>query len=159
VGHALDDDVAGFEQMMDRARDQVTAAVGSEDAPWGAYCTPVYLAMQEATGWMQLGRADEAVTVFERQIGLVPAGDRVDAGLFRARLAHAYSLSDRADCAARSALAAFELAEVTGSWRARQELGLVRRVIGSRPQGEMAARFVATFDARARSGRLSGRLG
>jgi hypothetical protein len=144
--------------MMDRARDQVTAAVGSGDAPWGVYCTPVYLAMQEATGWMQLGRADEAVTVFERQIGLVPAADRVDAGLFRARLARAYSLVDRADCAARSALAAFELAEVTGSWRARQELGLVRRLVGSRPQSEMTARFVSIFDARTRSGRLSGRL-
>lgn len=158
VGHALDDDVAGFERMMDRARDQVTAAVASEDAPWGAYCTPVYLAMQEATGWMQLGRADEAVTVFERQIGLVPAADRVDAGLFQARLAHAYSLSDRADSAARSVLAAFELAEATGSWRARQELALVRRLAGSRPQSEMTARIVAIFDAKVRSVRLSGRL-
>ena len=154
-GHALDADAVGFEQMIEQAREDAEAASASDDAPWGLYCTPQYLAMQEATGWVRLGQADRAVTVFEREIGRLPATDRVDGGLFRARLAHAYAASGRPEQAARAGLAASELAGVTGSLRTRREVAQVRRMIGSSPRGEAAARFGAVWDARAKPARAS----
>ncbi len=155
-GHALSADAVGFERMIEQARADVDAASVSGDAPWGLYCTPAYLAMQEATGWVRLGQADRAVTVFEREIGGLPAADRMDGGLFRARLARAYAASGRTEQAARAGLAASEFAEVTGSLRTRRELAQVRRMIGSSPQGEAAARFAAVCDARTRPARAPG---
>jgi transcriptional regulator with XRE-family HTH domain len=146
TGHALSKDVAGFERMMDLARRDAQSAALSDDAPWGLYCTPVYVAMQEASGWIQLGNPGKAVTVFEREISGLPATDRVDAALFRARLARAYALDGQMDCAATAALVARELAAATGSWRARCELTRVRKLIGRHPRTAAAARFAAIFD-------------
>jgi transcriptional regulator with XRE-family HTH domain len=154
-GHALDADAVEFERMIEQARADVDAASVSGDAPWGLYCTSPYLAMQEATGWMRLGQVDRAVTVFEREIVRLPSSDRMDGGLFRARLARAYAASGRPEQAARAGLAASELAEVTGSLRTLRELAQVRRMIGSNPQGEVAARFVAVCDARTKPARAS----
>ena len=147
TGHALNGDVAGFERMMDAAREDAAAAVPTDDAPWGMYCTPAYVAMQEASGWLGLGRPGRAVTVFEREIGALPATDRVDAAVYRARLARAYALDGQADRAGDAALAARELAAVTGSWRARCELARVRGLLGRQPRSDAAARFAALFDA------------
>ncbi len=92
---------------------------GTDDAPWGMYCTLGYVAMQEATGWMELGEPGRAVMIFERELAGYPACDQVDTGVFRARLALAYAQDGRADRAASTALGAWDIACATGSWRAR----------------------------------------
>ena len=150
TGHALDGDAARFERTIEEARDRVEIAAGSDDAPWGMYCTPTYIAMQEASGWRRLGRADRAVELFEREIGQLEAADRVDGGVFRARLARAHAMDGEADSAGHAALTAWELACGTGSARAWQDLARVRRTLGRRPQDPLAARFAAVFDAHAR---------
>jgi hypothetical protein len=85
--------------------------------------------------------------VFEREISNLPATDRVDAGLYRARLARAYLMDDQPDDAAKAALVGRELATATGSWRARSELSQVRKLIGHHPVTAAAARFAAIYDA------------
>ena len=150
TGHALAGDSARFERTIEEARGSVETAAGSDDAPWGMYCTPVYIAMQEASGWMRLGQPGRAVEIFEREIGKLEAGDRVDAGVFRARLARVHAMDGEAGCAGQAGLAAWELACGTGSARAWHELARVRRALGRRPQDSLAARFAAVFDARAR---------
>jgi hypothetical protein len=149
TGHAMNGNTADFQRMIEQARDDAAAAAVSEDAPWGTYCTPAYVAMQEATGWMQLAQPAKAVTVFEHQISDLPATDRVDAAVYRARLARAYQADHRPDCAGKTALAAFDLAAATGSSRARSELAQVRKLIGHKPETDPAARFAAAFDASA----------
>jgi hypothetical protein len=159
TGHALDGDVAGFERMMELAREEASAAEGSGDAPWGGYCTPAYVSMQEASGWLLLGRAGRAVRAFERDIDRLPVTDRVDAAVYRGRMARAYALDGQLDLAAGMALGARELAAVTGSGRAWGELGQVRKLVGSRPGSDLAARFAAVFDATSRPGAsVGGRL-
>jgi creatinine amidohydrolase len=91
VGRARDQDARRFEQALEEARDDVAAAAGSEDAPWGRYCTPAYVAMQEAAGWIELGQPGRAVTVIQRELPSIPAADQVDRGFFGARLARAYA--------------------------------------------------------------------
>jgi transcriptional regulator with XRE-family HTH domain len=155
AGYALDRDVARFERTVEEAREGVEAAAGTDDAPWGLYCTASYVSMQEATGWLHLGEDSRAVTVFERAVSQLPPGDRVDAGLFRARLARAYVRDHRADGAGQAALASLELARATGSQRTWRELALVRRAIGSHPDGTQTARFAAIYDAHTRVVRQS----
>ncbi len=152
-------DTSGFEQRVEQAREYVAAAAGSDDAPWGLYCTPAYVTMQEATGWMRLHQPGKAVTLFEREITGLPAGDYVDAGLFRARLAHAYALDGQAGNAAEAALKSWDLACTTGSSRTFRELTQVRKKIGRAPQTTTAARFAAVFDARARQSRTAAKGG
>jgi hypothetical protein len=98
---------------------------------------------------MQLAQPAKAVTVFEREISNLPVTDRVDAGLYRARLARAYLMDDHPDDAARTALTASEMANATGSWRAQLELAQVRKLIGRRPVTAAVARFAAIYDASA----------
>jgi hypothetical protein len=149
AGHAQAGDVLLFERKLEQARECIAAADGTDDAPWGLYCTPAYVAMQEATGWMELGKPGAAVTAFERGLGGIPACDQVDAAVFRARLARAYAADGQRECAASAALAAWDLACATGSRRAFWELARVRKSIGSRPETAPAARFAAVFDAHA----------
>lgn len=156
---ALAGDAGGFERMVDVTREHLAAAVASDDAPWGSYCTPVYVAMQEATGWLRLGRPARAVTVFERDIAGLPATDRVDAAVFRARLALAYARDEQPDRAAQAALQALDLAMATGSVRAARELARVRRLTGHSPATDAAARFAAVYDAHARVMPSAGRGG
>lgn len=149
AAQALAGDAGRFERMVEVARECLAEAAVSEDAPWGSYCTTAYVAMQEATGWMRLGQHGRAVMVFEREIAGLPAVDRVDAGVFRARLALAYARDGRVDCAAQAALEAWDSACATRSWRAWRELTRVRRSIGRAPGTAAATRFAAFYDAHA----------
>jgi hypothetical protein len=154
VGHARDQDALRFEQALEEARQNVAAAAGSDDAPWGQYCTPAYLAMQEAAGWIELGQPGKAVTLIQRELPNIPAADQVDRGFFGARLARAYARDGHADRAAGEALAAWDTIVATSSQRALRELRPVRTAVGRQPGTAAAARFCAAFDAHARQLRL-----
>ena len=143
----------GFERSLEQARARAAAAVGSDDAPCGLCCTSAYLGMQEATAWIELGKPGRAVMVFERDLAGLPVSDQVDAGVCRARLARAYAQDGRADLAASTALSAWDIACATGSRRAINELARVRRSVGSQPEIDAVARFIAVFDAHARQAR------
>jgi hypothetical protein len=77
----------------------------------------------------------------------MPATDRVDSVVFRARLARAYAEAGYADRAAQTALLACEGARITGSRRALAELHRVREILASRADdGPAAASFAGSFD-------------
>src|ERR1022692_634325 len=80
LGHARAGNALGFERSLEQARARIAAAGGTDDAPWGLYCTPAYLGMQEATGWLELGKPGRAVMVFERDLAGLPVSDQVEIG-------------------------------------------------------------------------------
>jgi hypothetical protein len=146
LGYAKNGNELLFGRKLDEAREWVAADAASNGAPWGVYCTPVYIAMQEATGWLDLGQPGRAATVFERELVGLPPGDRVDAGVFRARLARAYAQDQQFDRAAQVALGAWDIAQDTGSRRAQAELTHVRQLISGQPQIPAVARLIAVSD-------------
>lgn len=147
-GHAQNGDTPMFQRKLAEARDCVTTATDPDDAPWGRYCTHTYIAMQEATGWAELGQPGRAIAVFEREFPGMPASDQVDRAVFRARLARAYADDGSADRAARAALEAWPAACATRSGRALRELAYVRRAVDHRREEAEVAHFLTVFDAR-----------
>jgi hypothetical protein len=146
-GHAQGGNRELFQRRLDEARELVVRSEGSGEAPWGEYCGLTYLAMQEASGQIELGDFGTAIEIIERELPGMPATDRVDFVVFRARLARAYAEAGYADHAAQTALMACEGARITGSERALAELRRVREILASRADGGPAATsFAGTFD-------------
>ncbi|WP_165964540.1 helix-turn-helix transcriptional regulator [Actinomadura sp. KC216] len=125
---AADDDAARAEAADECARllDEAAAVVEEVDDeyPWGSACrTAHYLDIQYATCLTRLGRADEALTVWERIMpALVEGGARRDVGVFWARQAHAYAIRREPEQAVAVAGEVIGAAEETGSARMRWEL-------------------------------------
>lgn len=147
-GHAQDGNELLFQRRLEEAQECAAAASGSADAPWGMYCTRTYIAMQEATGWAELGQPGRALQIFERELPGMPAVDQVDAAVFRARLARTYAGDGQAGDAARCALGALPAACATGSARAFGELAHVREAVDGHRDVPDAARFISAFDSR-----------
>ncbi|WP_433138736.1 helix-turn-helix domain-containing protein [Actinomadura nitritigenes] len=109
-----------------RLLDQAAALVDlvDDEYPWGTAClTPHYLDIQRATCLVRLGRASEALTIWERIIPeLAAAGARRDVGVFRARQAQAYALNGEPERAVTIAGEVVDAATGTGSVRMVREL-------------------------------------
>ncbi len=96
--HAL----AGEAEECARAVDDALAAIempGEVDA-MTSYCTRSYVEMEAANAWVQLGRADKAVPVYERGLQRWPQGLERDRGLCLSRLAFAHADLGEVDQAA-----------------------------------------------------------
>ncbi|MFF5263250.1 multiprotein-bridging factor 1 family protein [Actinomadura viridis] len=110
--------------------DQAAALVDQiDDAyPWGGAClTPHYIDIQRATCLVRLGKAADALTLWERIMpSLRAAGARRDAGVFLARQAQAYAVHHEPEHAVTVAGEVVELANATGSERMRRELSALR---------------------------------
>lgn len=145
-GYAQTGDRPRFERNLDKARGLVQRA-GAGDVPWGEYCDLTHLAMQEASGWIELREPEKAIPIIERELPRMAAHDRLDFGVFRSRLARAYAEAGYADRAASTGLAACASARATASARAFAELARVRRILGDGQGGADSAEFVAAFDA------------
>ena len=74
VGHALGGDAAGFERMVEEAREGVDAAAGSQDAP-GVRIARRRISRCRRRRLMQLGQPARAVMVFEREMAGLSAVD------------------------------------------------------------------------------------
>ncbi|MDL4815467.1 hypothetical protein [Actinomadura opuntiae] len=125
-----DDDAA---DECARLLDEAGALVDQvdDDYPWGTAClTPHYIDIQRATCLVRLGRAEDALTIWERIMPeLAAAGARRDVGVFQARQAQAYALAREPERAVTIAGEVVQAAEATGSVRMRRELqGLQARM-------------------------------
>ncbi|TYK50876.1 Twin-arginine translocation pathway signal [Actinomadura decatromicini] len=129
---AGDDDTGEAADECARLLDDAAALVERVDDvyPWGGACrTTHYLDVQRATYLTRLGRADEALTIWERIMpALVESGARRDVGVFKARQAQAYASRREPEQAVTVAGEVVAVAEETGSARMRREL----RTLGER---------------------------
>jgi transcriptional regulator with XRE-family HTH domain len=119
-GHALAGDEMSCHRKLDEAM-ELAAGELTVEGP-GRYCIPEFLEIQRATCWVELGRPDQAVSLFEEQLTRLPSVHRRDRGVYLARLARAYAARDDADGAAINARQALDVVTTTGSRRIVAEL-------------------------------------
>ena len=77
---------------------------------------------QAATCYRDIGRTEQAITIFQRKIDQLPHGHDRDRGYRMAKLAVAYARAHQAQPAAALGLHALTLARQTGSARTENEL-------------------------------------
>jgi tetratricopeptide (TPR) repeat protein len=122
IGHASVGEGVDFRVAIDRARELVDAAPPARDDEWAVWCTPGYVSMYEASGWMRLGEHAQAVAAYERWLSNWPGEFRRDEGIYYGRLACAYAGAGNPEEAASAGHKALEIAAGTGSIRILSEL-------------------------------------
>lgn len=124
-GWAITGDYDHCQLRLDQAADHLAHA-GPEATPG----TPAYihhygtdvLEDQAATCYRDLGRTEQAITIFQRKINELPHGHDRDRGYRMAKLAVAYAHNHQPQPAASLGLQALTLARHTGSARTEHEL-------------------------------------
>jgi hypothetical protein len=119
-GHALARDEVSCQRKLDEAL-ELAAGDPTSEGP-GRYCIPEFIEIQRATCWLELGRPEQAVGLFEQELTRLPSVHRRDRGVYLARLAGAYAAMDDADGAAVNARQALDVVATTGSRRIVTEL-------------------------------------
>ena len=126
VGHALAGNEVACQRALDSAAQLAERSQQEGDEGPGRYCTPAYVEIQRAATWIELGRPERAITLFEDSLARLPSVHRRDRGVYLARLASAYALSGSPDVSVRKGWEAFTVAQATGSRRITTELGQLR---------------------------------
>ena len=126
VGHALAGNEVASQRALDRAAQLAERSQQQGDEGPGRYCTPDYVEIQRAATWIELGRPERAITLFEDSLARLPSVHRRDRGVYLARLASAYALSGSPDLSVRKGWEAVSVAQATGSRRITTELGQLR---------------------------------
>jgi len=112
------------------AIDQAYEMVNQDDPDgllMNSYCTEQYVEMEAAACWTRLNKPEQALSVFRKNFADWPALQRRDRGLSLARLATAYAAVGEVEQACVIGGEAVQVAHVTGSARATQELYQLRR--------------------------------
>ena len=97
VGYALAGDEVACQRALDTAAQLAERSQQEQDEGPGRYCTPAYVEIQRAATWIELGRPERAITLFEDSLARLPSVHRRDRGVYLARLASAYALSGSPD--------------------------------------------------------------
>jgi tetratricopeptide (TPR) repeat protein len=125
-GYALDGDEVTCNRKLDEALNMVQLSERNGDPGPGSYCTDVYLELNRATCWLELGKSKRAVDLFERELVRLPAIENRDHGVYLARLAAAYADDGSPEQAATRGREALAIFRGTGSQRIAAELGRLR---------------------------------
>jgi transcriptional regulator with XRE-family HTH domain len=123
VGCALAGDEVACQRALDSAAQLAERSRQEGDVGPGRYCTPAYVEIQRAATWIELGRPERAIDLFEDSLATLPSVHRRDRGVYLARLASAYALSGSSDLSVRKGWQALTVAQATGSRRITTELG------------------------------------
>jgi transcriptional regulator with XRE-family HTH domain/tetratricopeptide (TPR) repeat protein len=123
VGYALAGDEVACQRALDTAAQLAERSQQEGDEGPGRYCTPAYVEIQRAATWIELGRPERAIDLFEDSLATLPPVHRRDSGVYLARLASAYALSGSPDLSVRKGWQALTVAHATGSRRITTELG------------------------------------
>ena len=126
VGYALGGDEVGCQRALDSAAELAERSQQDQDEGPGRYCTPAYVEIQRAATWIELGRPERAIPLFENSLARLPSVHRRDRGVYLARLASAYALSGSPELSVRKGWEAHSVAQATGSRRITTELGQLR---------------------------------
>jgi transcriptional regulator with XRE-family HTH domain len=123
VGQALAGDEVACQRALDTAAQLAERSQQDHDEGPGRYCTPAYVEIQRAATWIELGRPERAIDLFEDSLARLPSVHRRDRGVYLARLASAYALSGSPDTSVPKGWEALTVARATGSRRITTELG------------------------------------
>jgi transcriptional regulator with XRE-family HTH domain len=123
VGYALAGDEVACQRALDTTAQLAERSQQDHDEGPGRYCTPAYVEIQRAATWIELGRPERAITLFEDSLARLPSVHRRDRGVYLARLASAYALSGSPDTSVPKGWEALTVAQATGSRRITIELG------------------------------------
>jgi transcriptional regulator with XRE-family HTH domain len=123
VGYALAGDEVACQRALDTAAQLAERSQQEGDEGPGRYCTPAYVEIQRAATWIELGRPERAIDLFEDSLATLPSVHRRDRGVYLARLASAYALSGSPDTSVPKGWEAWTVAQATGSRRITTELG------------------------------------
>jgi transcriptional regulator with XRE-family HTH domain len=126
VGYALAGNEVACQRALDTAAQLAERSQRDGDEGPGRYCTPAYVEIQRAATWIELGRPERAINLFENSLATLPSVHRRDRGVYLARLASAYALSGSRDASVRKGWEAWTVAQATGSRRISTELGQLR---------------------------------
>jgi transcriptional regulator with XRE-family HTH domain len=122
VGHALAGDEVACQRALDTAAQLAERSQQDQEEGPGRYCTPAYVEIQRAATWIDLGRPERAINLFDDSLATLPSVHRRDRGVYLARLASAYALSGSPDISVRKGWEALTVAQATGSRRITTEL-------------------------------------
>jgi hypothetical protein len=123
VGYALAGDEVACQRALDTAAQLAERSQQDQDEGPGRYCTPAYVEIQRAATWIELGRPERAIDLFQDSLARLPSVHRRDRGVYLARLASAYALSGSPDVSVRKGWEALTVEHATGSRRITTELG------------------------------------
>jgi transcriptional regulator with XRE-family HTH domain len=126
VGYALAGNEVACQRALDGAAQLAERSQQEGDEGPGRYCTPAYIEIQRAATWIDLGRPERAIPLFENSLARLPSVHRRNRGVYLARLASAYALSGSPDLSVRKGWEALSVAQATGSRRITTELGQLR---------------------------------
>jgi len=134
--HALTRDPNAAEaslRKLDEIREWVAAMQeGHEpEMPWTYFFTPDFSRMQRASVLRTLGRAEEAIPLFEEGIAKLPSDDKRGRGQYLARISHAYFLAGDTQTALSKAEESGRIAHETGSGRTVEELQRLKQTIAA----------------------------
>ncbi len=144
-GYSQNGEQSLFECKLDEARELIAKSGNGEDAPWGEYCDITHIAMQEASGWIELRQFGKAIDIIETNFPRMSGSARVDSAVYRARLARAYAEAGYPDRAAEIGLAACPDASATESARAYAELQQANQILTASKHVPLAVSFAASF--------------
>jgi transcriptional regulator with XRE-family HTH domain/tetratricopeptide (TPR) repeat protein len=125
-GHALAGNEVACQRALDTAVRHAERSKQAGDEGPGRYCTPAYVEIQRAATWIELGRPERAIDLFEASLTKLPSVHRRDRGVYLARLASAYAISGNPEISTRKGWEALTVAQATGSRRITTELGQLR---------------------------------
>jgi transcriptional regulator with XRE-family HTH domain len=126
IGHALAGNEIACQRALDTAAQLAERSQQDGDEGPGRYCTPAYVEIQRAASWIELGRPERAIDLFEDSLAQLPSVHRRDRGVYLARLASAYALSGSPEISVRKGWDALTVAQATGSRRITTELDQLR---------------------------------
>jgi transcriptional regulator with XRE-family HTH domain len=126
IGHALAGNEVACQRALDLAAQLAERSQQAGDEGPGRYCTPAYVEIQRAASWIELGRPERAIDLFETSLARLPSVHRRDSGVYLARLASAYALSGSPELSVRKGWAALTVGQATGSRRITTELDQLR---------------------------------
>jgi hypothetical protein len=120
-------DEIACQRALDTAAQLAERSQQDHDEGPGRHCTPAYVEIQRAATWIELGRPERAITLFEDSLARLPSVHRRDRGVYLARLASAHALSGSPDASVPKGWEALTVAQATGSRRITSELGQLGR--------------------------------
>jgi hypothetical protein len=143
LGHASAGETGDFRISIERARELVGSAGPASDGDWAAWCTPGYVTMHEASGWVKLDEHARAVTAYERGLADWPGEFRREQGVYFGRLACAHAGAGSPEEAADIGRRALRIAMGTGSARILTELKPLRTMLAAWQHIPSARSFTA----------------
>ncbi|MGH8904513.1 MAG: hypothetical protein ACRDYA_23230, partial [Egibacteraceae bacterium] len=140
-GHGLAGDELACHSLFDGALELLAVAERDQDPGPGRWCTEAHIEIQRATCWLRLGRPQQAIGLFERQLAVLPARYYRDRGVYLARQAIAHAANHDPDQAVAVGHRALAVGRETGSARIFAELHRLDTGLAGWPDLAAVAQF------------------